>query len=86
MPTISFFYGIAIQMYYADQPPPHRHARYNEHRARFDIVSGIMMSGSMPRQARRLIEEWIALNTEALQMNWARMERGEQMERIEGLQ
>jgi hypothetical protein len=28
MPTISFFYGIAIQMFWNDHAPPHFHARY----------------------------------------------------------
>jgi hypothetical protein len=28
MPTISFFYGIVIQMYWRDHNPPHFHAYY----------------------------------------------------------
>lgn len=28
MPTISFFYGIAIRMYFRDHAPPHFHAIY----------------------------------------------------------
>jgi len=27
-PRISEFYGIVIEMYYGDHPPPHFHARY----------------------------------------------------------
>lgn len=34
MPTIAYFLGIAIQMYYDDHPPPHIHVKYNEHQAR----------------------------------------------------
>jgi hypothetical protein len=36
MPTIAWFYGIMIQMYYNDHEPPHFHARYGggqSHRA-----------------------------------------------------
>lgn len=33
MPTISRFYGILIQMYFADHPPPHFHALYAEFEA-----------------------------------------------------
>jgi uncharacterized protein DUF4160 len=33
MPTISWFYGIAIRMYFVDHPPPHFHAVYGEHEA-----------------------------------------------------
>lgn len=86
MPTISWFLGIAIQMYYDDHPPPHIHVRYNEHRARFAIATGALMSGSLPARTRRLVEEWIELRRDALTENWRRMERGEQMERIEGLE
>jgi hypothetical protein len=28
MPTIAYFYGIMIQMYYDNHEPPHFHARY----------------------------------------------------------
>jgi hypothetical protein len=85
MPTIAYFYGIAVQMYYEDHPPPHIHARYNEFKARFDITTGALISGSLPKQATRLVQEWIDLNKMALADNWARMERGEQIERIKGL-
>ncbi len=34
MPTIAWFFGIAIQMYCDDHPPPHIHMRYNEHQAK----------------------------------------------------
>jgi len=33
MPTIAWFYGIAIRMYVRDHPPPHFHAVYGEHEA-----------------------------------------------------
>ncbi len=85
MPTISLFYGIAIRMFYEDHPPPHVHAYYNEFSARFDIKTGALLSGELPKTAKKLVQEWIALRHEALAENWARMERGEAMERIEGL-
>ena len=28
MPTLSAFYGIVIQMFWQDHPPPHFHALY----------------------------------------------------------
>jgi hypothetical protein len=86
MPTISLFYGISIQMFYEDHPPPHIHARYNEFKARYDIASGELLSGQLPKQAHRLVQEWISLNTQNLADNWARMENGEQMEYIQGLE
>ena len=86
MPTISRFFGITIQMYFDDHPPPHVHARYQHQNARFAIATGDLLSGNLPSRARRMVEEWIALNRAALAENWARMERGEPMEQIQGLQ
>ena len=40
MPTIAWFYGIAIRMYVKDHPPPHFHAVYAEHEAFVAIASG----------------------------------------------
>jgi hypothetical protein len=37
MPTISFFYGIAIQMFFDDHNPPHFHARYGTARCGADF-------------------------------------------------
>lgn len=37
MPTISVFFGIVIRMFWQDHDPPHFHARYAEHKARFTI-------------------------------------------------
>jgi hypothetical protein len=86
MPTISLFYGISIQMFYEDHPPPHIHARYNEFKARYDIATGALLSGKLPKQANRLVQEWIAVRKDALTANWRRMENGELMEYIEGLE
>lgn len=36
MPEISRFYGIVIQIYYADHPPPHFHALYGGRKATID--------------------------------------------------
>lgn len=85
MPTISLFYGISIQMFYEDHPPPHLHARYNEFRARYAITDGALLSGQLPKQAHRMVQEWINDKRVELAANWARMESGEQMEYIEGL-
>ena len=40
MPTIAWFYGIAIQMYYNDHEPPHFHARYGRPKAIFRLSDG----------------------------------------------
>ena len=85
MPTISYFYGISIQMFYDDHPPPHIHARYNEFKARYDIATGEVLTGALPKHAHRLVKGWIGEKSTELKANWERMEKGEQMEYIEGL-
>jgi Domain of unknown function (DUF4160) len=44
MPRISFFYGIAITMYFYDHEPPHFHAQYAEHHAVIAIGNGEVLS------------------------------------------
>lgn len=48
MPTISAFYGIIIQMFWDDHPPPHFHALYAEHEAIIDIRTFEVIQGTMP--------------------------------------
>ena len=45
MPKISFFYGIAITMYFYDHKPPHFPAQYAEHHAVIAIGSGKVLVG-----------------------------------------
>jgi len=51
MPTIAYFYGIAIQMFYNDHSPPHLHARYGEARAIIRLSDGKIISGELPTTA-----------------------------------
>ncbi len=48
MPTISKFYGIVIQMYWNDHPPPHFHAVYAEDEAKIDIGTLEVIEGWLP--------------------------------------
>jgi hypothetical protein len=57
MPTISIFYGIVIQMFWADHAPPHFHALYAEHEALVDIRTLDVIRGSLPRRALALVLE-----------------------------
>jgi len=72
MPTISIFFGIVIQMYWRDHNPPHIHALYQGHEALFDIATGAVIGGSLPRKAERIVSEWIELRRPALSENWER--------------
>jgi hypothetical protein len=58
MPTISWFYGIAIRMYFLDHPPPHFQAIYGEHEANVSIDTGEVIEGRFPATAARLVKQW----------------------------
>jgi Domain of unknown function (DUF4160) len=70
MPRVSQFYGIAIYIYYRDHAPPHFHAIYGEHEATFQIATGTILAGSLPRRARALVEEWLIAHHTELQQDW----------------
>lgn len=85
MPRLSFFYGIAIYLYYEDHPPPHVHARYAEYRAKISITTGEVLEGSLPRRAARLVAEWVGEHPEELATCWELAFRGEEPGTIEPL-
>ena len=70
MPEISRFYGIVIQMYDSDHPPPHLHAIYAGQMAVFLIATGVMSVGYLPPRAQRLVREWISEHRAELMNNW----------------
>jgi hypothetical protein len=58
MPTISMFYGIVIQMFWKEHPPPHFHALYAEYEVLINIQTLEVMKGSLPRRAMVMVLEW----------------------------
>ena len=70
MPTLSMFYGILIQMFWADHAPPHFHALYAEFEALVDIRTLDVIRGSLPGRALALVLEWAALHREELMEDW----------------
>jgi len=56
MPTIAYFYGIAIRMYFVDHPPPHFFAAYSGHEANVSIETGEIIEGPSSRQRRAACE------------------------------
>ncbi len=85
MPTIAFFYGISIYMYYDDHNPPHFHALYGEHEAKIVIDTGQIIEGELPRRAMRLVNEWALERKPELMNNWDRARSGRQLEKLRGL-
>jgi len=86
VPRISFFYGIAIWMYWNEgvHARPHFHARYGGHAASIDF-DGDLIAGSLPRRALGLVTEWAAVHNAELAANWERARRDEPLEPIEPL-
>jgi hypothetical protein len=56
MPTIAYFYGIAIRMFFRDHPPPHFLAVYGGYEANVLIETGEVINGRLPPQAARLVQ------------------------------
>ena len=84
MPTVAWFYGIAVAMYYNDHNPPHFHARYGHARAVIGIADGRILAGSLPPTALRLVSEWALAHRRDLEENWARARADSPLERIAG--
>jgi hypothetical protein len=70
VPEISRFFGIVIQMYYADHEPPHFHVRYGSQKALVAIETLSVMRGSLSPRALGLVVEWAAQHREELIENW----------------
>jgi Domain of unknown function (DUF4160) len=86
MPTIAYFLGISVRMFFNDHDPPHCHVRYQGFRARVLISSGEVIGGRLPPTVARLMKEWTALRRDALMRNWQAARSDGQMERIGGLE
>jgi len=86
MPTISYFLGIYIRMYYEDHNPPHFHAFYNEFHAIFDIRTGEMLDGDFPRTAKALVEQWCNMRQSALLKNWEKAQNAVVLDQVEPLE
>jgi hypothetical protein len=85
VPTISWFYGIAIRMYFRDHPPPHFEAVYGEHEANISIETGEVIDGRLPPTAARLVKLWTLAHQPELKANWDRARASVTLERIAGL-
>jgi hypothetical protein len=84
MPTIAYFYGIAIQMFYNDHHPPHLHARYGRAKAVVRLSDGEIISGELPPLATRLVREWVLARRAELEDNWQRARSHQPLEKVAG--
>jgi len=72
MPIIARFYSIIIKMYYIEDEhnPPHIHAKYNEYEGIFNIATGTLTRGNLPKNAIRLVKEFLRQHRERLLSMW----------------
>ena len=66
MPEISRFYGIVIQIYYGDHPPPHFHAIYAGNVAKIAIETFQIIDGALPGRAMGLVIDWASAHQQEL--------------------
>lgn len=68
MPTLSMFFGIIIQMYYApkEHNPPHIHVYYQDLKSVIDISTCEILEGQIPSRQFRLVAAWIEIHKEEL--------------------
>ena len=86
MPRLSYFYGIAIYMYYREHLPPHFHAIYGSHDAEIAIQSRLVLKGSLPSRALTLVRKWAKLHEMELTEAWSRAQDREPVRPIAPLE
>ena len=76
MPIIARFYNILIKMYYIEDEhnPPHIHAKYNEYEGIFNIATGEMTRGNLPKNAIRLVKEFISQHRDIFLSMWEKQD------------
>ena len=75
MPVVSQFYGIIVRMNYNENTKhnkPHLHAYYAEFKAIFDF-EGNILEGKFPIKQRKMLEVWINIHKEELEVLWKTM-------------
>ena len=77
--------GIVIGIFPREHPPPHFHEVYGEYQITVEIETGIN-HGDFPKQALRLVLEWIDLHQQELLRDWELLQEGKPAKKIEPLE
>lgn len=88
MPTISFFYGIIVQMFWYDNDQhhlPHIHVMYQDFESVFSIKDGSIIEGKIPSRQRKMVEAWIEIHQEELMADWKLAVAGQEIFKIDPL-
>ena len=85
MPTISMFYGILVLMFFRDNRrhhAPHVHCRCQENEAAVAIDDGTVLEGFLPPGQLKMVQAWLEIHKEELQVDWELAVNGEAPFRI----
>lgn len=85
MPEISRFLGIVIGMFYREHGRAHFHAVYGEFEASIEI-DPVVIHGTLPATAQRLVLEWASLHKAELLENWQLAREGQPLKAIAPLE
>ena len=87
MPTLSMFFGLIIEMYYApkEHNPPHIHVRYQGNKASVNVNTGELMEGNLSARHLRFVQAWIEIHKDELLANWDLCMGGKEPFRIKPL-
>jgi len=88
MSILSTFFGITVRMGRKDvkqYPAPHIHVEYQEATAVYDIESGDLLAGKLPRKQHIFVGAWIEIRKEDLMTNWMLAEAEHPLLLIRGL-
>ncbi len=70
MPTVSFFRGIKVSLYWNDHLPPHFHASYGGQEVLVSIEDLEVLEGNMPSKQLKMLLGWAAFHQDELRDNW----------------
>ena len=85
MPEVSRFYGIVIQIYFADHNPPHFHAFYGGEAVEIDIQRLAVMAGRIAPRALGMVIEWATLHQTELLTLFAQAQQNQPISKIDPL-
>jgi hypothetical protein len=82
------FYGIIVRMYFFDNQQhnmPHIHVHYQDDGAIFELPSGKIIEGKLPKAKQKLVVAWVEIHKEELMADWQLAVNGEPVFKIDPL-
>jgi len=69
-------------MFFGDHAPSHFHAEYQGHKAIFNIKTGKIIEGKLPKNQLAIVTAWALLRQKELIDNWAALTTGKEAKKI----